>query len=236
MLTCRISPGAIAVFTDRTGGVSYPPFDSLNLATHVGDAGADVRENRARLAARLRTTPVWMDQVHGAEVRVLATVASETAGECDAVVLTGADGHAPAVLVADCVPLLLADETGATRAAVHVGRAGLLAEIVPRVVERMREMAEGSLRAVAGPHICGGCYEVGAELSERARPFGANCTTRWGTPGIDLVAGIERQLGGVPLRAAGGCTLEEPALFSHRRDGVTGRFAGLVLRDTPRPM
>ena len=114
MLTCRISPGAIAVFTDRTGGVSSPPFDSLNLATHVGDVGADVRENRARLAARLRTTPVWMDQVHGAEVRVLATGAAETAGECDAVVLAGADGHAPAVLVADCVPLLLADETGAT--------------------------------------------------------------------------------------------------------------------------
>lgn len=220
------------MFTDRAGGVSSPPWDSLNLATHVGDDPADVAENRARLERRLGARPVWMDQVHGTTVSVFSDDVPAEAGTCDAVLLTGGD-RAPAVLVADCVPLLLADESGRVRAAVHVGRAGLLAGIVPRVLARMRELTEAPLAAVAGPHICGRCYEVGAELADLGRDLGASCTTRWGTAGLDLLAGIRRQLEGVSLTHVGGCTREDPALFSYRRERTTGRIAGLVVRDTP---
>lgn len=236
MLVRRISPGAVAVFTDRAGGVSSPPWDSLNLATHVGDVRGEVIENRLRLERLLRTRVTWMTQVHGASVRVLSGVPPAEAGECDAVVLTASGDHSPAVLVADCVPLLVADETGSVRAAVHVGRAGLFGGIVPRVLATLRELTTAPLSAVAGPHICGFCYEVTPDLADRGRELGADSTTRWGTPGIDLLAGIRRQLDGVPLVHVGGCTREDPALFSFRRDGVTGRLAGIVLHDTPRPM
>jgi YfiH family protein len=235
LLTCRISPGAVAVFTDRTGGVSRPPWDSLNLALHVGDAAADVAENRSRLERALGSRMVWMDQVHGVAVRVLREE-SGSAGECDAVVLEGLDALAPAVLVADCVPLLLADTTGDVRAAVHVGRAGLLARLPERVAAEMRTVTDAPLHAVAGPHICGRCYEVSAALAEQARSVGAQSTTRWGTPGIDLLAGIRLQLDGIPLTHVGTCTHEDNRLYSYRRDGITGRIAGVAVRDTPSPM
>lgn len=235
MLTCRISPGAVAVFTDRTGGVSRPPWDSLNLALHVGDAAADVAENRSRLERAVGARIVWMDQVHGADVRVLRGE-TESAGECDAVVLEALDGLAPAVMVADCVPLLLADTTGAVRAAVHVGRAGLFAGLPERVAAEMRTVTDAPLHAVAGPHICGRCYEVSAALAEQARALGAQSTTRWGTPAIDLLAGIKRQLDGIPLTHVGTCTHEDSRLYSYRRDGTTGRMAGVAVRDTPSRM
>ncbi|MGM0384490.1 MAG: polyphenol oxidase family protein [Actinomycetota bacterium] len=236
MLTCRISPGAVAVFTDRTGGVSRPPWNSLNLALHVGDVPADVAENRSRLERVLDSRLVWMDQVHGATVRVLHEPATSV-GECDAIVLNGGlDDLAPAVLVADCVPLLLADTTGAVRAAVHVGRAGLFARLPERVVADLRTMTGSPLHAVAGPHICGRCYEVSAALAEHARALGAESTTRWGSPGIDLLAGIRRQLDGVPLTRVGTCTHEDGRLYSYRRDGTTGRMAGVAVRDTPSRM
>lgn len=231
MLTCRISPGAVAVFTDRAGGVSRPPWEALNLAFHVGDDPVDVAENRRRLERALGARPVWMDQVHGATVRVLRVPGP--AGECDAVVLVGLEEFAPAVLVADCVPLMVADEAGSVRAAVHVGRAGLFARLTERVVAEVCRLTDAPLRAVAGPHICGQCYEVSAELSAEARGLGAQSTTRWGTPGIDLLAGIRSQLGTIPLAHVGACTHEDASLYSYRRDGTTGRLAGVVLRDTP---
>lgn len=236
MLSCRISPGAIAVFTDRAGGVSAPPYDSFNVATHVGDRPEDVARNRNHLETEIGTHVAWMDQVHGATVRVLPSAAPRDAGECDALVLVGAGSFSPAVLVADCVPLLLADATGGVRAAVHVGRAGLFGGIIPRVLNAVRQLTRAPLQAVAGPHICGLCYEVAPALAAEAGGFGAQTTTRWGTPGISLIAGIRRQLDGVPLTEVGGCTFESPEWYSYRRDGTTGRFAGVVVRDTPRRM
>lgn len=243
MVSCRISPGARAFFTSRAGGVSRPPYGGpggsggLNLALHVGDDPADVVANRARLERTLGPGLVWMDQVHGNTVRVAVDpAAAEAAGECDALVIgPQVTGRAPAVLVADCAPVLLADESGSVLAAVHVGRAGLFAGVLPAALRRVRELTAEPVHAAVGPHICGRCYEVGAELSERARAFGAASTTTHGTPAIDLLAGIRGQLEGVPLTVIDACTVEDERWFSYRRDGVTGRFAGLAVRngDTP---
>lgn len=240
MQVVRLSPRARAVFTARAGGVSRPPYGAvggggLNLAAHVGDDPAAVAANRAALERELGVRPVWMNQVHGNTVRVLEDGDVREAGECDAVIVTRA-GWAPAVMVADCVPVLLADESGRVLAGAHVGREGLFRGVLPALLARLHDLTHEPLHAVAGPHICGRCYEVGAELHERAKAFGAASTTAWGTPGIDLLAGIRLQLAGLPLRELPGCTYEDERWYSHRREGVTGRFAGLAVRDgdTPR--
>ncbi|MDO5494102.1 MAG: polyphenol oxidase family protein [bacterium] len=244
MLVLPLSPGARAVFTTRSGGVSIAPYGDtdggggLNLGGHVGDTAAAVEENRRRLSSTLSATLKWMDQVHGDEVRVLeAPSGHSSVGVVDGLVLgPRMPAHAPGVLVADCVPVLLASESGTYRGAVHVGRAGLFRGILPRAVETVAGLSGEPVHVVTGPHICGACYEVSEELASQAEPLGAGAATRWGTPSINLLAGIRRQLAGVFLLEAGVCTLEDDRFFSYRRDGVTGRCAGITLggaSDTP---
>ncbi len=238
MQTVQLSPGARAVFTSRAGGVSRPPWAAvhgggLNLAAHVGDDPAAVAANRAALEDTLGVRLVWMSQVHGRDVRVLG--AGETdPGECDAVVVLGGR-TAPGVLVADCAPVLLADESGGVLAAAHVGRQGLFAGLLPALLDRLRDLTTTPLHAAVGPHICGRCYEVSQDLHDRAREFGAASTTAWGTPAVDLLAGIRVQLAGIPLTVVPGCTFEDARWYSYRRDGVTGRFAGIAIRDDDTP-
>lgn len=239
MITLRFAPGARAVFTRRSGGVSHPPYGGpnghgLNLGDHVGDRIESVIENRRRLAADLAAEPVWMSQVHGTRVVMAASqAATEPAPEADAIVVVRNGGLAPAVLVADCVPVLLASESGDVRAAVHVGRRGLVLGVLGEALAQIRRYTAEPLYGVIGPHICAGCYGVGEDLRDEAARFGAASTTRWGTPSIDLAAGVRLQLGDVRLSEASLCTFEESDLYSYRRDGVTGRCAGVVLADTP---
>ncbi|WP_257210747.1 polyphenol oxidase family protein [Actinomyces ruminis] len=140
------------------------------------------------------------------------------------------------MLVADCLPLLLAGADGTVVAAVHAGRRGFLADIVPAVVAAL--VAAGAepdgIHAAIGPSICGACYEVSAELRAEAAAHepACACTTRWGTPGINLAAGVTAQLERAGVRHildVHRCTYEQPDLYSYRRDGVTGRQAGIVL-------
>ncbi|MGG5257594.1 polyphenol oxidase family protein [Phycicoccus avicenniae] len=223
--------GARRVLTGRPGGVSRGPWEGLNLGLHVEDDPADVAENRRRLGAAVGHPVVWMDQCHGAEVAVVDAV-PEVAPRCDAVVTTAPD-LALAVLVADCVPVLLASPSGVV-AAVHAGRPGMVAGVVPAAVTAMRELGAREIDAVVGPSVCGRCYEVPAAMREGAaavQPVSA--TVSWtGTPAIDVAAGVVAQLRAldVPVTWVAGCTRERPDLYSYRGSGITGRFAGVVAR------
>ncbi|MEU9402054.1 peptidoglycan editing factor PgeF [Streptomyces sp. NPDC048242] len=233
--------GAHFAFTDRWGGVSAAPYEELNLGGAVGDDPGAVRANRELTAKALGLDPasvVWMNQVHGADVAVVDEPwGDRPAPEVDAIVTTRR-GLALAVLTADCVPVLLADPVAGVVAAAHAGRPGMVAGVVPAAVRAMTELGAEPGRIVArtGPCVCGRCYEVPealrAEVAE-AEPT-AHAVTSWGTPAVDVSAGVHAQLDrlGVCDRAQSPvCTLESGDHFSYRRDRTTGRLAGYVWLD-----
>lgn len=220
--------------TDRLGGVSRSPYDALNLGGRVGDDAGAVAENRRRLAAAVDVPMdrlVLMAQVHGRDVSVL-TGSPAAPPRVDAVV-TDRPGLALVALGADCSPVLLADATAGVIGAVHVGRLGLVLDVLAAAVTAMRDLGARQLVARVGPAICGRCYEVPADLRAAVAALvpAAAATTRWGTPGVDIGAGCMAALSDLDVEATstGGCTYESPALYSHRRDGVTGRQAGVVV-------
>jgi polyphenol oxidase len=142
------------------------------------------------------------------------------------------------VRAADCVPLLLADAAAGVVGAAHAGRLGLAAGVVLRTVERMRELGASEVTAWVGPHVCGACYEVPAELQREVGAVvpASVATTSWGTPALDLGAGVRAQLedAGVAVVDVARCTRESRDLFSFRRDGErAGRLAGLVRLRVP---
>lgn len=221
-------------FTDSPSGVSEAPFSALNLGLHVGDDEAHVRENRDLLSAELGGVPIaWMNQVHGRDV---VEVTPDSLGEVHAVdaMVTNSSDLALAVMVADCVPVLLEDAEAGVLGVAHAGRPGMLAGVVPAAVAAMRDLGATSVRATLGPSVCGRCYEVPHEMYDGARtqyPTSA-AITRWGTPAIDVASGVASQLAelDVPFEWIAGCTVEDERLFSYRRDGRTGRFAGVIVR------
>lgn len=230
----EVRPGLQVAFTTIAAG---------NLALHVGDDADVVRDNRRRLE-RLMGVPAgtlrFMSQTHSDRVAVAGPI---DRGVPDADGMVSADGaDSLAVLVADCVPVVLADAagpdggTGAT-AVVHAGRAGVGNGIVGNAVGILREYGARDISAWIGPAVCGSCYEVPEEMmraTARTLPQAASRTTG-GTPALDLPGAVRHQLeragatveqieGGVP------CTLENPSLYSHRREPGIGRIAGLVWR------
>jgi YfiH family protein len=228
-------------FSDRTGGASEGPYASRNLGLHVGDDASVVKANRAGVAAELGLAAdalVFMEQTHGDTVTVVDAPQAEQIGDCDGLV-TGSAGIGLAVMVADCVPVLLADPEAGVLAAVHAGRRGVENGIAARAVDVMERLGahRGGIAARLGPAVCGACYEVPAELSDavlRVAPEAA-ARTPAGTPGLDLrrgLVGVLRQLGLRDVETIGPCTRETPELFSYRAaDGApTGRFAGFVWR------
>lgn len=228
------------VVTTRAGGASRPPFDTFNLGDHVGDDAGDVFANRKRLATELGLAEdklAWMEQVHGRTATVVDGSETSAAEATDALV-TAEPGVALVVLVADCVPVMLADVEAGVVAAVHAGRVGARVGVVPAAVEAMRSLGAepGRTEALLGPAICGDCYEVPADMAadvEKHVP-GSACKTRKGTPGLDLRAGLWRQLADLGVGKIGvdpRCTNEDKTLFSFRRDGTTGRIAGITWLD-----
>ncbi|MBK5308047.1 MAG: peptidoglycan editing factor PgeF [Frankiaceae bacterium] len=217
--------------TDRHGGVSAGPYASLNLATHVGDDPAAVAENRDRLTAALGVPVAWMDQVHGVGVAVVDR--SLDAPPRADVLVTRTRRLALGVLVADCTPVLTADPTAGVVGVAHAGRKGLALGVVPALLTAMAREGATELVARVGPSVCGRCYPVPAEMQEevaRAVP-GAHSTASDGSPSLEIAAGVVDQLtaAGVAVEWLPECSVEEPTLFSYRRDGtVTGRYAGLV--------
>jgi YfiH family protein len=233
--------GAHFAFTDRWGGVSAAPYEELNLGGAVGDDPDAVRTNRELAAKSLGVDPaqvVWMNQVHGADVAVVDAPWNEgPVPEVDAIV-TVRRGLALAVLTADCVPVLLADPVAGVVAAAHAGRPGMVKGVVPAAVRAMTELGAEPGRIVArtGPAVCGRCYEVPEQMRAdvTAVEAAAHAETSWGTPAVDVSAGVHAQLDrlGVCDRAQSPvCTLESGDHFSYRRDRTTGRLASYVWLD-----
>jgi YfiH family protein len=214
-------------FTNRTGGASSGAFASLNLGTHVSDDLETVLANRALLAEELGPIQ-YMSQVHGNRVAIIEEVTDEDP-TADALV-TGIPGISLAVQVADCIPLLLHSPQAV--AAVHVGRKGLVNGVALAALEVMREMGSSEITAIIGPSICGPCYEVSQEIHDEVVALhpAAVAVTPQGTPALDLPAALRAVLesAGIPILDESRCTLENTDLYSYRRDGITGRQAGII--------
>ncbi len=231
-------------FTDRAGGVSRDPFSSLNLAVSTPDDSASVRENLRRVMAAFTGSPdgrlARMRQVHGSQVAVVRGATARAGGPDEAAAIPEADALVTAeaglvlmVLVADCVPILVADPDRGVVAAVHAGRVGVRSGVVPAALEQMRHLGAVELTAWVGPHVCGACYEVPEAMREEVAEVVPQTwgETSWGTPALDLGAGVTASLqqGGATVIQVDRCTLEHQELFSHRRDAAgAGRMAGLV--------
>jgi YfiH family protein len=225
------------IVTTRAGGRSRPPYESFNLGDRVGDDPAAVAANRHRLATEVGLSPdhvIWMEQVHGRTATIVDGPRADPLEATDAVVATE-PGLAVAVLVADCVPILLADPDAGVVAAVHAGRVGSRVGVLPAALDAMRDAGARTdhIEVLIGPAVCGECYEVPAAMQTDVATHlpGSASRTRKGTPGLDLRAGLWQQLADAGVARIGvdpRCTVEDRTLFSHRRDGKTGRLAAIT--------
>ena len=227
-----LGPADLA-FTDRHGGVSAPPYDELNLSVSGGDDAAAKAENHRLLLEDFAPGDVLCDlyQVHGADV-VLADTTWTERPHADGIVAS-APGTTVMVRAADCVPVLLVAPDQGVVGAAHAGRPGLVAGVAPAVVRRMRDLGAEGIEGWVGPHVCGRCYEVPEQMRADVSTVvpEAFAETSWGTPSVDLGAGVRAQLEslGVVVHDVSRCTRESPDLYSYRRDGDrAGRLAGLV--------
>jgi YfiH family protein len=242
-------------FTDRLDGFSTGSYSSLNLGRAGHDDGPTIVANLAAVLGAIDLdAAIATCQVHSADVAFVDeqfvadwtpnSVLSDTIpGQAhlqhvDALV-TRLPGVALMMRVADCVPVLLADEEAGVIAAAHAGRVGLLADILVNTLACMREHGATLVRAWVGPHICGSCYEVSQEMCTEVgltHPEMVS-TTSWGTPSLDLEKGVTaqlRSLGVSNIELHNPCTLTDPSLFSYREDPTTGRQAGLIWLMPPR--
>ena len=221
---------------DRIEGDLVIEVAFTDVSLSLGDAAADdVRgEALARLAEATGATPVLMRQVHGADVVDVGDDRRGSGPPVGDAMITVQPGVALLARAADCVPVLLADPATGWIAAVHSGRPGLAAGVVPSTVARLREQGASPTVAWIGPHVCGACYEVPAELQEDVVAVvpESRSTTSWGTPALDLGAGVRAQLAAAgvdDVRTVDACTREDASWPSYRRDGAAAtRFAGVI--------
>jgi hypothetical protein len=224
--------------TTRKGGAREGVYDSMNLALHVGDEPTHVLLNRQFLQRQsgMPAAPEWLTQVHGTSIHVpddrlnQAPTLQQTI-EADAA-FCQSSGQVLAVMVADCLPVLVCSRDGQEIAAVHAGWRGLALGIIEQVVERFDS---DDLLAWMGPAI-GPChYEVDVQVRSRFQSSLGFETGRdpqhWM---LNLYAIARQQLLQVGVSTVSGgaeCTFCDPAYYSYRRDGVTGRMAALIWRD-----
>ncbi len=233
-----------ALVTTRNGGVSVQPYATMNVG--VASSGRDrpdaVAQNRARLRAFLPSEPIWLRQVHGATVAGLDGTRSGSLLVADAAV-TRVPGVVCAVLVADCVPVLLADRGATVVGIAHAGWRGLAAGVIEATIARM-QTAPADIVAWLGPAIGPRAFEVGADVHAAfgdvdAGACAAFTPLREGKWHADLYELARRRLGlaGVHSVAGGGwCTYTDAArFFSYRRDGETGRMAATIWLEAASP-
>lgn len=237
-------PELLHAFTDRRDGRSIAPYDTLNLAYHVGDDDETVDANHALLAEKLGYDPrrlIHMRQIHSDRVvRCTPGMTFDTRPECDALI-TDIPGQALMVMVADCTPVLLYDPAHHAVAAIHAGRAGALKDIVTRTVERMQETygsEAADLRAVLGPAIHGCCYEINNAIADAVMKAGCGDALehRKGAPYLDVNRILLRQLEQAGISSghidiSNNCTsCRHDRFFSYRADRQqTGRQAGIIM-------
>ena len=210
-------------------GTSPAPYESNNLALHVGDSSVLVSKNRRLVQAMVGPTQ-YMNQTQGDRVALVDAISGHEPN-CDALVTTEV-GIALGVLVADCIPLLLWDDVEHVIAVAHVGRRGLLNEVAMKTLKVMNTLGAERIYAMLGPSVCGNCYEVGRDIHDEvgtAFPRARSVTAK-GTFALDLPAALAFELlsVGVKISRSPICTVENPYYFSYRRDGLTGRQAGLI--------
>ena len=235
--------GAAGVMTTRSGGVSLAPFDTMNLRFEVGDDPLAVTANRRALATAIGVTPVYLDQVHGAEVvRLLRGDATHDAPRhrADACITTE-PGIACTAQVADCLPVLFTAPQGRGVGAAHAGWRGLSLGILEATVQGLCEAAHcepHELQAWLGACIGPDRFEVGADVltafgatPERCDPmrFRVDRPGKW-LANLPLLARDRLHAAGVQAISGGAwCTVEDRSrFFSYRRDGVTGRMVAAV--------
>jgi len=226
-------------FTNRRGGVSVPPFDSLNLG-NISEAGAhDVVDNLKLVRERLGLLGLaGVRQIHSSRVIELPDGVGVSADLATADgLVTSARGVGLLIRVADCLPVLLADPEAGVIGAAHAGRVGLLDGVLPATIAAMRRLGARHVTAWIGPHICGRCYEVPPDMAQAAwqRLPATRALTARGTPAIDLGQGAAAQLTelGCACHRFDPCTQETSAFFSYRRDGRrSGRQAGIIWQES----
>lgn len=224
-----------SLVTTRAGGVSSGAYASLNLGDHVGDDPLAVAENRRRVAAGLPAPPLWLNQVHGTTVLDAGDSCAGQTPEADAA-FARRSGVVCAVMTADCLPVLLCDQSGSVVAAVHAGWRGLRAGVLEQTVAAMACPGQ-QLLAWLGPAIGPAAFEVGDEVrdafvAENAQAEAAFTALRPGKCLADIYLLARLALGRVGVTAVYGgncCTvLDAQRFFSYRRDGATGRMASLI--------
>jgi YfiH family protein len=215
--------GLLLAFTNRHGGVSTPPFDSLNLAARVGDDPEAVQENRVRTARAVgfdNDCLALSRQVHGSELTEVEPGDAGVVGEADGLVLRHS-GPVAAILTADCAPVVVWGEHGA--AVLHGGWRGLAAGVIDAGVAAVQ-----ASHAWIGPCIGACCYEVGSEVIDAFQARGLPVA---GANHVDPAAAAEAALteaGVKKVGVASVCTACDPAYYSYRRDGLTGRQGAFV--------
>ena len=222
-----------ALITTRSGGVSTGAFASMNLGQRVDDDQQSVRTNRASLRDLLPAEPKWLLQVHG--VDVVDADKLQHPVKADAAVAHN-PGSVCAVMVADCLPVLLTDRAGSVVAAAHAGWRGLAAGVLENTVRAMGT-ASDELLAFLGPAIGPTAFEVGADVrdaflarnADAASAFVARDPGKWRADLFALARQRLRAIGVTHIHGGGLCTYSDPQrFFSHRRDKTTGRMAALI--------
>lgn len=219
----------LVAFADRNGGVSEPPFDSLNVSVSVGNR-EHAAANRARIAGALGFDAgrlAQVRQVHGATVLDAPAGCSGVQGEGDGLVARD-PGVVVGILSADCVPVLLEGERGV--AALHAGWRGLVAGVLEQGVRRV-----GPVRAAwVGPSIHACCYEVGEDVTGAFERAGLPVVGERRVDPADAARAALQRCGVGNVAVATGCTSCDRNYFSYRRDGTTGRQGSFIaLTDRP---
>ncbi|MCB5189693.1 peptidoglycan editing factor PgeF [Methylobacillus arboreus] len=222
-----------ALQTTRAGGISQPPYESLNLGMHVGDAPLDVAANRQCLNRWVPTEPVWLNQVHG--IHVIDAGTASCMPDADAA-FARTRHTVCAVMTADCLPVLICDKAGTVVAAVHAGWRSLLDGVIEATVAKMRQPGS-ELLAWLGPAIGPEAFEVGDEVraafiahdAHAEQAFKPAAAGKW--LGDIFTLGRQRlaNVGVQNVYGGGLCTHSNAErFFSFRRDNATGRMASLI--------
>jgi YfiH family protein len=232
--------GLFCAVSNRHGGVSPKPYDTLNVALHVGDDPKNVLQNRIILAEKFDYLPenlIYMEQTHSDHIAVIEHAGYNKIDDTDAII-TNQKNIPLMVMVADCIPAMLYDPVQQVIAAVHAGRNGTFKEILPKTVAKMQKefaCAPEDILAALGPSIHSCCYEVGTDLADiTVKSFSKKyIDKRAGRYYLDLQTLNQDQLIDTGLKpehieVSSICTGCNKNYFSYRREGVTGRFSGVI--------
>jgi len=241
-------PGVRYFCTTRAGGVGVAPHDTLNLGLRADDVPETVLENRRRVRAAVPADPLWLRQIHGADVvDADAAVTRNEIGPVEPAAdasVTAVSGRVLAIMVADCLPVFMTDLDGMVVGAAHAGWRGLSSGVLENTLQQLRRKAPAARgwRAWVGPCIGPTHFEVGDDVRQAFSAGGPQALAcfvpRVGIPGkwladLPALAVLRlRQAGVEDVHACGLCTVSDPTrFFSYRRDGTTGRMALLAWRE-----